>query len=123
MNRLVQPLFEGPIDVVGDVHGELDALRSLIAHLIADSSLSATCAIADPTARGRTARKRACECRDPKRNLYRVDSSVGGRFRERRERKRQGLPADARFEGRLAAVRWPERSVMFDDGSIVEASN
>ena len=27
---LVRPLFEGPIDVVGDVHGEIDALRSLL---------------------------------------------------------------------------------------------
>jgi hypothetical protein len=30
---LVQPLFDGPIDVVGDVHGEIDALRSLLQHL------------------------------------------------------------------------------------------
>jgi hypothetical protein len=30
---LVQPLFEGPLDVVGDVHGEIDALRSLMRHL------------------------------------------------------------------------------------------
>lgn len=30
---LVQPLFDGPLDVVGDVHGEIDALRSLIRHL------------------------------------------------------------------------------------------
>lgn len=30
---LVQPLFEGPIDVVGDVHGEIDALNSLLVHL------------------------------------------------------------------------------------------
>ncbi len=27
---LVRPLFEGPIDIVGDVHGEIDALRSLM---------------------------------------------------------------------------------------------
>lgn len=26
-------LFDGPIDIVGDVHGEIDALRSLIGHL------------------------------------------------------------------------------------------
>ena len=31
--RLVQPLFDGPLDVVGDVHGEIDALRSLLSHL------------------------------------------------------------------------------------------
>lgn len=30
---LVQPLFDGPIDVVGDVHGEIDALRALFGHL------------------------------------------------------------------------------------------
>ncbi len=30
---LIQPLFEGPLDIVGDVHGELDALRSLLRHL------------------------------------------------------------------------------------------
>lgn len=27
---LVQPLFDGPIDIVGDLHGEIDALRSLL---------------------------------------------------------------------------------------------
>lgn len=30
---LVQQLFGGPIDIVGDVHGEIDALRTLMAHL------------------------------------------------------------------------------------------
>jgi len=30
---LVQPLFEGPIDIVGDIHGEIDALRDLLGHL------------------------------------------------------------------------------------------
>jgi hypothetical protein len=30
---LVQPLFDGPLDIVGDVHGEIDALRRLIALL------------------------------------------------------------------------------------------
>jgi len=33
MLSLVQPLFDGPIDVVGDVHGELDALLDLLRHL------------------------------------------------------------------------------------------
>ena len=33
MQSLVQPLFDGPIDVVGDVHGELDALLDLLRHL------------------------------------------------------------------------------------------
>jgi Calcineurin-like phosphoesterase len=31
--RLVRPLFEGPIDIVGDVHGEIDALESLLGRL------------------------------------------------------------------------------------------
>lgn len=30
---LVQPLFDGKIDVVGDVHGEIDALKMLLDHL------------------------------------------------------------------------------------------
>ena len=29
----VEPLFEGPLDIVGDVHGEWIALQSLLAHL------------------------------------------------------------------------------------------
>lgn len=32
-NSLVQPLFDGPLDVIGDVHGEIDALLSLMHHL------------------------------------------------------------------------------------------
>ena len=30
---LVQPLFDGSLDIVGDVHGEIEALRSLMQHL------------------------------------------------------------------------------------------
>jgi len=33
MTSLIQPLFDGPLDIVGDVHGEIDALRSLMRHL------------------------------------------------------------------------------------------
>lgn len=33
MSRLVQPLREGPLDVVGDIHGELHALEMLLAKL------------------------------------------------------------------------------------------
>ena len=33
MPTLIQPLFTGPIDVVGDVHGERDALEALLGHL------------------------------------------------------------------------------------------
>jgi hypothetical protein len=32
-NPLVRPLFDGPLDLVGDVHGEVAALRSLLGHL------------------------------------------------------------------------------------------
>ena len=32
-NPLIQPLFDGPIDIVGDIHGEIDALRDLLRHL------------------------------------------------------------------------------------------
>lgn len=30
---LVRQLFDGPLDIVGDVHGEIDALRALMQHL------------------------------------------------------------------------------------------
>ena len=30
---LIRPLFDGPLDIVGDVHGEIDALHSLMRHL------------------------------------------------------------------------------------------
>jgi hypothetical protein len=30
---LVRPLFDGPIDIIGDVHGEIDALLQLLEHL------------------------------------------------------------------------------------------
>jgi hypothetical protein len=33
LKSLVQPLFEGPVDIVGDVHGELDALLALMTNL------------------------------------------------------------------------------------------
>lgn len=32
-DSLVQTMFDGPIDVIGDVHGEIDALVSLLRHL------------------------------------------------------------------------------------------
>lgn len=31
--QLIEPLFTGPVDVVGDVHGEIDALDDLLGHL------------------------------------------------------------------------------------------
>jgi hypothetical protein len=33
MSPTIQPLYDGPLDLIGDVHGELDALRGLLAHL------------------------------------------------------------------------------------------
>jgi hypothetical protein len=33
MTYLIQSLFDGPLDIVGDVHGEIDALRSLLVNL------------------------------------------------------------------------------------------
>ena len=30
MTQLVQPLPDGPLDIVGDVHGEIEALRALL---------------------------------------------------------------------------------------------
>ena len=32
-NQFVAPLFDGPLDIVGDVHGEIDALISLLREL------------------------------------------------------------------------------------------
>lgn len=49
----------------------------------------------------------------PKRNVYCIDYSVGGRFRERL----QGRAAP--FAGRLAALRWPAQTVVFDDGTSI----
>ena len=30
---LIRPLFDGPLDIIGDVHGEIDALRALLVRL------------------------------------------------------------------------------------------
>jgi hypothetical protein len=46
----------------------------------------------------------------PRANAFCLDFSVGVRYLER------PLPADGRFLGRLGAVRWPERELVFDDG-------
>ncbi len=37
-DSLVQPLFNGPLDIVGDIHGEIDALRSLMHRLGYDNN-------------------------------------------------------------------------------------
>ncbi len=47
-----------------------------------------------------------------KRNVFCVDFAVGARFKERASGE------NPRFECRLAAVRWPEQELMFDDGRI-----
>ena len=36
MVTLRQPLPDGPLDIIGDVHGEIDALVALLGHLGAD---------------------------------------------------------------------------------------
>jgi hypothetical protein len=33
MPSLIRPLFDGPLDLIGDVHGEIEALKSLVARL------------------------------------------------------------------------------------------
>lgn len=37
-NHLLRPLFDGPLDVIGDVHGEADALGELLGHLGYDAA-------------------------------------------------------------------------------------
>jgi len=46
----------------------------------------------------------------PRRSAFCVDYSVGVRYRER------PLDTGATWRGRLGAVRWPERELVFDDG-------
>jgi hypothetical protein len=52
----------------------------------------------------------AYEWMGPRRNVFCVDYSVGGRYLER---ARGGRPP---YQTRLAALRWPERELVFDDG-------
>jgi len=49
----------------------------------------------------------------PRRNAFCLDFAVGIRYLER------PLPAGAPFAGRLGAVRWPERQLVFDDGECL----
>jgi hypothetical protein len=46
----------------------------------------------------------------PRRNVFCVDYSAGGRYAER---ARGATPP---WQTRLAALRWPERELVFDDG-------
>jgi len=50
----------------------------------------------------------------PRRNVFCVDFSVGGRYKERL----QG--GSSPWGARLAAVRWPERELVFDEGERYE---
>jgi hypothetical protein len=47
-------------------------------------------------------------------NVFCVDFAVGARYKER------GEDPTAGYECRLAAVRWPERGLVFDDGRTFE---
>ena len=47
-------------------------------------------------------------------NAYCVDFSVGQRFKQR------ATGSAAYANGRLAALRWPEAKVVFDDGEVVQ---
>ena len=51
-----------------------------------------------------------------RRNVFCVDYSVGARWSARKA----GMPVDAQCK--LAALRWPERTLVFDDGSTVATS-
>ncbi len=53
----------------------------------------------------------------PNRNAFCVDFSVGVRYRER------PLPPGTPWRGRLGAIRWPERELLFDDGERLPLVN
>jgi hypothetical protein len=50
----------------------------------------------------------------PRRNVYCVDFSVGGRYKERE------LGRQASWGTRLAALRWPEQELVFDEGEHLQ---
>lgn len=52
----------------------------------------------------------------PRRQVFCVDYSVGGRWRARKD----GTPPAQHY--RLAALRWPERTLVFDDGTREETT-
>lgn len=52
----------------------------------------------------------------PKRNAYCIDFSVGRRFKERKQGRRPP------YQTRLGALRWPERTVTFDDGETISTA-
>lgn len=49
-------------------------------------------------------------------NVFCVDFSVGGRYKERNRQ----LPVGS--ESALAALRWPERTLMLEDGAVLDTS-
>jgi hypothetical protein len=51
----------------------------------------------------------------PKRNVFCVDYSVGGRYAERES-------GDVNLHARLAAMRWPERQQVFDNGEVLDST-
>jgi hypothetical protein len=57
------------------------------------------------------------ENRKPFSGAFCVDFAVAGRWKERQEKDFNG-----NFTGRLAALRWPEREIVFDNGDREELS-
>lgn len=51
----------------------------------------------------------------PRHNVFCVDYSVGRRFLERWRYADRAIPEPWTFRGSLAALRWPERTLVFDD--------
>lgn len=58
----------------------------------------------------------ATEWKGPRNNVFCVDFSVGRRFLERSEGR------DASSAHGLAAMRWPERELVFDDGWVMDST-
>src|SRR5690606_41610191 len=50
-----------------------------------------------------------------RRNVFCVDFCVGGRYQERQ----QGV---SRYKTKLAALRWPERTLVLDSGEVVNTT-
>lgn len=85
MTTLIKQLPDGPLDIIGDIHGEYNALVALLTHLGYDEN-------------------------GKHNNVFCIDFSVGKRWKERCE----GITKN--YSGKLAALRWPEKTLMFDDG-------
>jgi hypothetical protein len=57
----------------------------------------------------------AFEWLGPHRNVFCIDYSVGGRYKER-------ALGQAGKHTRLAALRWPERELAFEDGQCISTN-